>query len=259
MARLPTAGKAIAGLLAVVLAFVATIAIYSYVQGIEQRAFEDAELVEVFVAQETIPQGLSVSAASEAGLIARENAPRGTVPEGALGSLDQVEGLVTESRILAGEVVVRDRWVDPQQVSDAVLEIPEGFEAISVQVGIPPGVAGFIRAGDQVSLVATVAQPDTVTEDEEGEPIEVEAGEVRTQYLLQSIDVLSVGQRVTTEQGEDGVAEGGGSVLLTVALEPEDVERLVFAIGNAELYFTLLPEDAEPQDTPGRTLADLFD
>jgi hypothetical protein len=50
----------------------------------------------------------------------------------------------------------------------------------------------------------------------------------------------------------------GGSVLMTVALEPEDAERLVFAIENASLYFTLLPEDAEPQDTPGRTLDDLF-
>lgn len=260
MARLPSAGKAIAALFAVVLAFVATIAIYSYVQGIEQRAFDDAELVEVFVAQELIPEGLSVTAASEAGLIARENAPRATVPDGALGSLDQVEGLVTESRILPGEVVVRDRWVDPDEVSDAVLDIPAGFEAVSVQVGIPPGVAGFVRAGDQVSLLATVTQPEVTVEEDEatGEAAEAAADEVLTQYLLQGIDVLAVGQRVVTEEGEDGMAADGGAVLLTVALEPEDVERLVFAIGNAELYFTLLPEDAEPVDTPGRTLQDLF-
>jgi hypothetical protein len=70
---------------------------------------------------------------------------------------------------------------------------------------------------------------------------------------------LSVGQRVITEEGEDGVRSSEEQVLLTVALEPLDVERAVFAIENAELYFTLLGEDAEPQETPGRTLADLFE
>ena len=257
MARLPAAGKTVAVILALILAGAATFAIFTYVRGIEQRAFEDAELVEVFVAQDTIAAGLPAESASEAGLIARSTAPRATVPDGAITSLDQITGLVTEDRILADEVIVRGRWVDPAQVT-GVFDIPEGFEALSVEVGVPPGVAGFVRPGDRVSLIATVEESGVVETDEDGTTVE-EPGEVLSQYLLQGIEVLSVGQRVVTEEGEDGVQEQSGRVLLTVALEPEDAERMVFAIQNALLYFTLLPEDAEPAETPGRTLTDLFE
>jgi pilus assembly protein CpaB len=61
LARLPSAGKTIAVVLALVLAIVATIAIFLYVRGIEERAFEDAELVEVFVAQGPIAAGTSAA------------------------------------------------------------------------------------------------------------------------------------------------------------------------------------------------------
>jgi pilus assembly protein CpaB len=249
LARLPAAGKTIAVVLALLLAIVATVAIFMYVRGIEERAFEDAELVEVFVAQGPIEAGTSASEAGDSGLIARDTAPRGNVPVGAITDLGQIEGLVALERILTGEIVLRERW---GTVADAAVafEIPEGHEALAVQVGIPPGVAGYIRAGDRVSLIATVAAPA----DTDGEVTEGQAA-LRSQYLLQGIEVLSVGQR-RAEAGDEDVP--GGSVLMTVALVPEDAERLVFAIENASLYFTLLPEDAEPQDTPGRTLDDLF-
>jgi len=259
VARLPTAGKTLAVILALVLAAVATFAIFTYVRGLEQRAFEDAELVEVFVAQETIPAGITADGASEAGLIGRDSRPRATVPAEAITELDQLSGLVTEASVLPGEVIVRERWVDPTEVV-AEFEIPEGFEALSIQVEVPPGVAGFVRAGDRVSLVATLEPPPTITVEEDGAVTE-EPGEFRSQYLLQGIEVLTVGQLVVTEEGEDGVERPTEQVLMTVALEPADVERAVFAIQNqdAELYFTLLPEDAEPAETPGRTLTDLFD
>lgn len=259
MARIRGVGRAAAIVASLVLAAVATFAIWSYIQGIEDRAMADAEPVEVFVAEQEIPAGITAGQAGEAGLIERSTVPRGNVPDGAIGSLDQISGLVTDAPILPGEVLVRGRWVDPEEAeAGAMLEIPEDFEAVSVQVGIPPGVAGFVRPGDQVSLIVTTETPGDTILQEDGTQIE-EAGEVSTQYLLQGIQVLSVGQRITTEEGEEDVSEDGGNVLLTVALEPEDAERLVFAIENASLYFTLLPEDAEPADTPGRSLDNLFD
>lgn len=253
---------------ALVLAGVATFAITTYIRGIEQRAFEDAELVEVFVAEQEIPAGLSGEAAGEAGLIERGTIPNRNVPEGAVTSLEQISGLVSTDRVLPNEVLVIGRWADPDSTEAALIDIPEDFQALSVQVGIPPGVAGFIRPGSEVSLIATVERPliddeelDDLTEDDlvdgDGFPIELPT-QTTTQYLLQNIQVLSTGQRVTTEDGGD-VAEEGGGVLLTVALEPEDAERLVLAIETASLYFTLLPDDADPADTPGRTLDTLFD
>jgi pilus assembly protein CpaB len=254
VARLPSAGKTLAVVVALLLAAVATVAIFLYVRGVEERAFEDAELVEVFVAQGPIEPGTTAEVASDAGLIARDSAPRTNVPVGAITSLEQIEGLFAIERILTGEILLLERWGTTEEVA-IEFDIPEGFEAIAVEVAIPPGVAGFIRAGNQVSLIATVQLPGpTVTDDEGTETVEPE--EVRSQYLLQGVDVLAVGQRqIQADDAEEPVA----SVLMTLALEPEDAERLVFAIENASLYFTLLPDDAEPADTPGRTFEDLFD
>ena len=250
-----TAGRTVAIIAAVVLALVATAAITMYIRGIEAQAFDDAEMVEVFVAQEEIPAGISASAASEAGTIDRADRPRVSVPDGAVASLEDIAGLVSADPILPGEVLVRGRWVDPADARATGLEIPEGHEAVSVQVGIPPGVAGFIQSGDQVSLIATLAGPGSEAEDDDAD----QADETRSQYLLQNIDVLAVGQRVAGAEEGDDIQEGTGQVLMTVALEPEDAERLVFAIENASLYFTLLPDDAEPADTPGRTFDNLFE
>jgi pilus assembly protein CpaB len=258
VARIRGLGRTIAIVVALVLAAVATFSITTYIRGIEDRAFADAELVEVFIAQQEIPQGLSAAAAGEAGLIERGTIPSRNLPDGALTSLEQIAGLVTADRILANEVLVRGRWIDPEAASVAAIEIPEGFEAISVQVGVPPGVAGFIRAGDRVSLIASLESPGERTIESDGAVLE-EPPVLRTQYLIQGIQVLTVGQRVITEEGTDGVEESTAQVLLTVALEPNDAERLVFAIQNASLYFTLLPDDAPPSDTSGRTLENFFD
>jgi pilus assembly protein CpaB len=263
LARLPSAGKTIAIVVSLLLALGATIAIFLYVQGVEERAFEDAELVEVLVAQGPIEAGTTGEGAAEAGLIGRDSAARANVPPGAVTSVDQIEDLVAIDPILTGEIILRERWGTTAEVSVA-LDIPEGFEAVAVEVGVPPGVAGYVAAGTQVSLLATIESPadeqpsPVVTDDDEPAPAEEEPllVEVRTQYLLQGVEVLAVGQRqVQIEEQEGTVA----SVLMTLAVQPEDVERLVFAVENGSLYFTLLPEDAEPAETPGRTFGDLFD
>jgi Flp pilus assembly protein CpaB len=68
------------------------------------------------------------------------------------------------------------------------------------------------------------------------------------QYLLQDVEVLAVGRRVVQE-GEDQVQQTE-QVLMTLALEPEDAERLVFAYNNGSLHFTLLPPESEDPDDP---------
>jgi pilus assembly protein CpaB len=242
-------GRTIAIVVAVVLAAIATIAIVIYIRGIEQRAFQDAELVEVLVAQEDIEARTPAAEAGDTGQIARERVPRTAIPEGAIDGVGEIEGLVALDRILEGEVILSQRWGEPEEAV-AGLDIPDGFEAIAVQVGVPPGVAGHVRAADRVSLIAHVTGA-AAEQDEDAEA----ADETRAEYLLQDIEVLGVGQRTSAED-DDG--QESSQVLLTVALEPEDAERLVFAINEASLHFTLLPEGAEPAQTPGRTFDNLF-
>ena len=114
-------------------------------------------------------------------------------------------------------------------------------------------------------MLATVTLPDT-QDDEEPED-EVATAGLRTQYLLQNVTVLAVGQRVITTEGDtqdSSIQLSNDRYIFTLALEPEDIERLIFAYQEGLLHFTLLPEldDDEARevvDTPGRSIEDLFE
>lgn len=252
---------------AIVLAALAVFFIYRYVDGLEDQVREDNELVEVYVATETIPAGTSAEAAINANAIEPDEVLRQNRPDGAITALSEISGLVATADILDGEIVLSQRFGD--SVSNTVqFEVPEGLQAISVEVGIPPGVAGFVRAGDRISVIAHIAAPapqDAVI-GPDGNVVEPEgadaADETRSQFVVQDIEVLATGRRVTVtnEQGQDeDQTQQTESVLTTLAVTDEQAEQLVFALQEGTLYFTLLPEDYEPQGTPGRTFDNLFE
>ena len=267
MARVRTNSRVIAIILAVVLALVAAYALFSYLQGVETRTQEEFQAVDTFVATEEISAGTTAEAAVDAGLIEERAVPGAGVPPNAVESLEQIQGTVATVDILPGEVLVVDRFGATAEAQRGLRQIPQDKEAISVQVGVVQGVAGFISPGDQVSVIAELTFPETdeevEVEDEEAPP--VEEGIV-VQYLLQDIEVLAVGRRVIQE-GEDQVQQTE-QVLMTLALDPEEAEQLVFAYNNGFLHFTLLPPESDdpdepgldrPIETPGRSLSNIFD
>lgn len=271
MARVGVNTRVIAIILAIILAAVAAWALLSYVRGVEVRTQEDFEPVDAFVATETIVAGTSAEAATAAGLIEARSVPQVAVPDNAIGTLTQIEGLVAVVDILPGEVIVADRFGDAvaETTRRGLREIPPDQEAIAVEVTVPQGVAAFITAGDQVSVIAELILPsdEPAPDDDDDDTAEPAAGDLPlAQYLLQDVEVLAVGRRVVQE-GEDQV-QATEQVLMTLALAPSDAEKLVFANNNGILYFTLLPPESpdpeveapeRPIETPGRTFDNLFD
>jgi pilus assembly protein CpaB len=263
MVSVRTNTRVIAIVLAVVLAAVAAFALFSYIRGVETRTQAEYEPVDAFVATERISAGTSAEAAVAAGLIEPRAVPQASLPEGAIGSLTQIEGTVAVVDILSGEVIVADRFGDTTAGPRGLRAIPQDTEAVSVEVGVVQGVAGFISPGDQVSVIAELVIPELQEEGQE-EATPTEGGPV-VQYLLQDVEVLAVGRRVIAE-GEDQVQQTE-QVLMTLALDPEDAERLVFAYNNGSLHFTLLPPESDepdepglqrPIETPGRTFDTIF-
>lgn len=249
MASVSMSRRTIALVLAVALAALATIALISYVRGLEDKAFEGTEVVDVFVAKQDIPAGVSGDTASQQGLLIGTSVPAKVVPEGAIKSIQEISGRIAAVQIFKDEIIVGARFVTPGAAVKGVLPIPQGRQAISVQVGTPQGVAGFIQPGDQVSLIAKISRPGTGAQ----------GGDI-ARFLLQRVDVLAVGARVV---GASVPAAGEAPVdvaccLLTLALTPGQAEQLVLASLNGQLHFTLLPEGSQPANTPGRTLTNLF-
>ncbi len=239
--------RTIALVVAIVLAAVATVALISYVRGLEDKAFEGAETVEVFVASDIIPAGTAAEFASSKNLFQRQVIPRKVLADGAVSDLGQIAGKVAAVNIVKGEQIIAVRFVTPGQVK-GVLPIPADRQAVSVEVAIPPGVAGFVQPGDHISILAQISVPRG------------EKDETRVQYLLQDIEVLAIGQRVVTVQGQEGGEQNQqqGQVLATLALRPAEVEKLVFAKLQGQLYFTLLPKGQKPSSTTGRTKQNAF-
>ena len=249
--------RTIALVVSVALAAVATVALISYIRGKENKIFEGAKTVEVFVAKDTIPAGTTGDLASSKGLIEKTAVPEKVAAVTAIRSLEEIKGKIAAVTIEKGEQIISPRFVLPGQLK-AALPIPTGKVAISVQVGIPPGVAGFVQPGDHVSIIARLSVPK---KGGFSGPSGTAPSENRVQFLLQNVEVLAVGQRVVTvnPQGQQtATTQNTGGLLATVALTNKDAEKLAFAIFEGELYFVLLPEGSKPVTTPGRTSENAF-
>lgn len=261
--------RSIAFLLAVILALVAAISIVSYLRGIETAVAEENRAVTGYVATGEIEAGTLIDSAIQQGLVEERPVPRSLVAPGAITDLSQVQGRLVNATILPGDQLVVGRFAAPGD-GVQVLTIPEGHQAMSVEVGVPPGVAGYVNKGDHVSVLAFLTVPTedddettTTTDPAAGTITTEQATEERSQYVLQDVEVLAVGQRVVTPPAEEGQTQAPQpvtSVLATFAVTPDEAERLLYANQAGVLWMTLLPKDeTDPVVTSGRTAETIFE
>lgn len=227
---------------AIALAALAAVALYAYVRGLERQALGRGDTVRVLVAKETIPAGTAAADAMHRGLMGRTSIPRQAVVDGAIASLEDIDGRVAGVDILRGEQIVGKRFVTPERARSA-FAIPAERQAMAVEVSGPQGVGGYVQRGDRVSIIARSAGSDA-----------------RVAYLVQGVEVLAVGQRApkAAAGGRETSAPQTGKVVLTLALTPQEAEKVAYALMEGELWLTLLPPGQQPQGTPGRAAETLF-
>lgn len=264
--------------LAVVLAAVATVALYLYVNRADERAAQEFDLRQVYVATERIEPGTPADTAIGQGLIQQRELPETAVAEGAIGSLEQIQGLVAGAPIVQGQQIVAENFGESAIVTTGTdLEIPEDLQAVSIDLAVVPGLAGFVDPGDRLSVVTLIdvepgdapAPAPPAEDDDATPPPPPPTGEgLQARFVVQNALVLAVGQRVTTfdENGNPTgkvIQESNDNYIFTLALAPEDIEKLVFAKDQGTLWATLLPpsEDGEPLEdvtTSGINRENLF-
>lgn len=259
--------RSIAFLVATVLALVAAISIVSYLRSVEAAQAQENDAVVGYVATGEISTGTLIDSAIAEGLVEERPVPRSLQPPGAITDLSQVQGRLVNATILPGDQLVAGRFAAPGD-GIQVLTIPEGHQAISVEVGVPPGVANFVQEGDHVSVIAVVDVPaedeetETTTDPQTGTQTTRTATETRSEFVLQDLEVLAIGQRTVTPPAQEGepAPQPVTSILATFAVTADEAERLVLAQQSGTIWFTLLPEDeTDPVATEGRTAETLFD
>jgi pilus assembly protein CpaB len=220
-------------LVAVLLAGVATAAVYMYVRGVQEGVQTDSETVQVVVAKEDIPAGARLDELISQGMFTTRAFPRDVVIEGAVVSLEDLQGAQTSSPILAGEQISVARLRGEAEVGGGLLGIPQGMKAVSLPLDAPRAVGAAVQQGDHVTVYATVPMPSGNT----------------TLTLVPDVQLL----RVSTVAGDPTA----GVVVVTMALTPEDAQKVVFTMESGKVWLSLLPPNEAGTDEKPVTLGDL--
>jgi len=202
----------------------------------------------VVVGTDDIQPGDLVDELLEAGRLRTVEIPAEQVVAGAVQSVNQlaggvfIQGFAADQQITTGGVQVQSRS----------FEIPEGHDAVAVQLGFVDGGAGYVGPGDRINLYGLYP---TGTAGEAPTP--------RAELLLSGVEVLDVDLSIPARRGSGQVSNdptttgqtraSAQNVTFLLALTPEDAEKVLYSTEFASLYATLQAPDApETGDTPGR-------
>lgn len=240
---------------AIVIAALGTALIVLYVRGIDARATEGQELVEVLTAAEVIDAGESVEHAQAAGKLEIREVTRESAADGALSSARSIEDLVALSEVYPGEQILAAKFGEPGGVSS--LTIPDDKMAVSVELTDPARVAGFVRPGSDVAIFVT-AELEAYLPDGTTRKLPQHAS-----LLLPRVQVIGVGtttvhtRTVTNEEGEETV-EQIPRTILTLAVNQQQAEKIIYSAKYMHLWFALLTEDSKVSASRGIGAADIM-
>jgi pilus assembly protein CpaB len=236
---------------AAVVAALGAALVFLYVRGAEDRAEDKFDTVEVLVATQQIAAGEAANDSYESGKIVLKAVPQTQVLAGATADGDAFTDLIALSNIYPGEQLIPEKFGGAGDVqADSTLPIPKGSMAISVNLTDTARVAGFVNPGSEVAIfLSGNVQP---------------ANEDFTRLLLDRVTVIGVGsttQVTTTTTDPEGAqtVEQLPRTLLTLSLDQDQVEKVLFAQGHGELAFALLTPDSRIDIDAGTTAPQLFE
>lgn len=225
---------------ALVVAALGTVAVFLYAQNAKTQAAAGQDLVTVLVAKSGIDVGTTGAAASANGAFTQATVRASDVVPGALSDVTPIAGLVATVPVFTGQQIISSQWGTTAATSG--LAFPAGSVAMSVQLGDPQRVAGFVSPGSNVAIIASGTDPGTQ--------------KPYTRTLLANIPVIGVGPTTvvsrTTASGTTDDANADQNVeqiptaILTLGVTQAQAEKIVFAQGNGgELYFALMNKDSK--------------
>jgi pilus assembly protein CpaB len=247
--------------IAVALAGLTAFLTFNYANSADERAFKDAELVSVLLVKKDIPKGLPGERALDEGYVSRESIPRKFFPAKAITNAQSLRGQVALGALSPGVPVVEGSFVEPRLAQESFAQrLQKGMEAVTLAMSDVQGVARLVVPGDHVNMMVTL---DEAT----GGPGAAGGGK-QTQFVLQNIEVLAVGNTTTIQPGEQAAVEAQAiqagqaktvdSGLMTFAVPALDAERVVHANEIGTIHLTLVPPDFAPAPVAPVNRGNLF-
>jgi Flp pilus assembly protein CpaB len=276
---------------ALLLAAIAAFSIFTYLRGVQEDAEAEVQEVTVFRAAQLIEAGTSGADALAFIQTSAENNKFAELIPNVIRSEDQLRQVLSDKAaagpISQGQIITTDQWVEVAELQTIRLSelIEPGSVAISIRPDEVSAVAGFVRAGDRVNIIASTAANLDNTKKILSDPIAREIffpGLVRrlgidqfeeeeiaaffdalptgfeyTATVMQEVDVLAVGPEVR-ETGADSGLLPVGTQMFTLEVSVAEAEKIAYLHQYLAFHLALLPEDYQPEITPGVALEDLF-
>jgi pilus assembly protein CpaB len=163
-------------------------------------------------------------------------------PVSAIANRTQLNGQSSTQALRKGQVVTTAQFTSPS----GGLDIPVGQNAVTINLSVPAGVGRYVQAGATTNVYVSFKNLPGVTNPQDA---------TLTKLLLSNIKVLAnqPALPVGAEESSTKVVASSGDVLLTLALTPEQAERLIFAKENGSLWFGLVNPSNPPVTTVGRS------
>ncbi len=233
---------------ALALAAVAFIGNVLYLNKVKEAAYDDAQLVKVYVVKQPIPKGLAGEQAISQDYVRVGEMPQEYRPGSAVSNIDDIKNKVAINALSPGQVVVDGQFVDPNvaQVTFAQ-QVPAGQVAISISVDQVHGVAGLLLPGDKVNILVST----TDRNDEKRKIMNV---------MYQNVNILAIGTKTAPQAGAVAKEESetatqttaADSGLITFSVPLEAAQRIALAHtgadGGSSIYLALVSPDNTPVD-----------
>lgn len=233
---------------AAIVAALGAVLVFLYVRGADNRAQGQYKTTEVLVAKAQINAGETIEQATQAGKIDKKPVVTNALVAGYQVDTTALTGEVAQVTIYPGEQIIASKFGKTTAPVSA-LQIPSGKMAISVNLTDPARVAGFVQPGSTVSIFMQGSDP------KKGQPF--------SQLLLPDVTVIGVGSTTpvattTTDTSGNQTTEQLPRTLLTLAVDQDQAQKVLFASTNGALAFALLPDGTTAKPQPPTTFDNLF-
>ncbi|NLY52487.1 MAG: Flp pilus assembly protein CpaB [Firmicutes bacterium] len=214
-------------LMAAALGLLAAILTYTFIRSIGGSGeVQEVKEVGVVVASTDIPSGTPVTA----NMLRLAQVAETALHPDAAAAPNEVIGRITKAPIVRGEQILHSRLLPAGVRPSLSFVIPSGKRAVSVAVNEVVGVAGFIKPGDRVDVLATMDSADGKS--------------AVTSTVLQNVEVLAIAQDM--EERVDKEPKVTTTVTLAVSLA--EAQKITLAEETGVLRLALRPENAADRE-----------
>jgi pilus assembly protein CpaB len=203
----------------------------------------DSGTTKVAVASMDLPWGTKLTADS----IALVVYPSGSLPKAHFTSVDSLAGRIALSNLNQNEVITENKLAPLSVTTGGVSAVTDKEKrAMAVKVDEVVGVAGFIKPGDRVDVLVTIARSSNQTD-------------LVTKTVLGNILVLAAGATIELDEGDEKTKPKTVTVI-TLEVAPEEAEKLALASTKGKIRLALRnPLNTDPVVTKGITVAGMLD